>query len=138
MDALAITFRMDRRVDRIITPLAIRQAEVLVRGHIDRLLVNSPYSNLEIRGKVMPYKPLEIDRTNMTIMGISFPDLKTLERVSNALGSNMFEGFNDYRKLDAADSQPRQPYRYENQLFPPHNPRKAAGRRGFARRCYAE
>jgi hypothetical protein len=47
----------------------------------------------------MPYKPLEIDRTNMTIMGISFPDLKTLERVSNALGSNMFEGFEPTSRL---------------------------------------
>jgi hypothetical protein len=47
----------------------------------------------------MPYKPLEIDRQNMTIMGISFPDLKTLERVSNALGSNMFEGFEPTSRL---------------------------------------
>jgi hypothetical protein len=35
----------------------------------------------------------------MTIMGISFPDLKTLERVSNALGSNMFEGFEPTSRL---------------------------------------
>ena len=39
------------------------------------------------------YKPIEIDRTNLTIMGVSFPDLDTLNRTANAIGSNMFEGF---------------------------------------------
>jgi putative transcriptional regulator len=39
------------------------------------------------------YTPIEIDRINLTIMGISFPDLETLESVSDAIGSNMFEGF---------------------------------------------
>lgn len=36
----------------------------------------------------------EIDRINLTIMGVKFSDLKTLESTANALGSNMFEGFN--------------------------------------------
>ncbi|MBK8721940.1 MAG: antitoxin VbhA family protein [Saprospiraceae bacterium] len=36
---------------------------------------------------------IEVDRINMTIMGIKFSDLKTLESTANALGSNMFEGF---------------------------------------------
>jgi putative transcriptional regulator len=40
------------------------------------------------------FKPLEVDRNNMTIMGVPFSDLKTLESTANALGSNMFEGFN--------------------------------------------
>ncbi|MDR1973536.1 MAG: antitoxin VbhA family protein [Bacteroidales bacterium] len=26
-------------------------------------------------------------------MGVSFPDLKTLQNTANAIGSNMFEGF---------------------------------------------
>ncbi|MFP3043377.1 antitoxin VbhA family protein [Treponema primitia] len=41
----------------------------------------------------MAYKPLEVDRQNLTIMGVRFPDLETLNRVSSAIGSNMFEGF---------------------------------------------
>ncbi len=39
------------------------------------------------------YKPIEIDRENLTIMGVSFPDLKTLDTTADAIGSNMFEGF---------------------------------------------
>lgn len=40
------------------------------------------------------FTPLKIDRTNLTIMGVKFSDLKTLENTANALGSNMFEGYN--------------------------------------------
>jgi hypothetical protein len=36
---------------------------------------------------------IEIDRNNLTIMGIKFSDINTLENTANALGSNMFEGF---------------------------------------------
>jgi putative transcriptional regulator len=39
------------------------------------------------------YHPIAIDRENLTIMGVKFADLKTLESTANALGSNMFEGF---------------------------------------------
>jgi putative transcriptional regulator len=39
------------------------------------------------------YTPLDINRENLTIMGIEFPDLKSLESAANAIGSNMFEGF---------------------------------------------
>lgn len=39
------------------------------------------------------YNTIEIDRDNLTIMGIKFSDIKTLESTANALGSNMFEGF---------------------------------------------
>jgi putative transcriptional regulator len=39
------------------------------------------------------FNTIEIDRNNLTIMGVKFPDLKTLENTANALGSNMFEGF---------------------------------------------
>ena len=39
------------------------------------------------------FKTIEIDRNNLTIMGVRFSDLKTLEITANAIGSNMFEGF---------------------------------------------
>ncbi|MFN7300887.1 MAG: antitoxin VbhA family protein [Bacteroidota bacterium] len=39
------------------------------------------------------YTIIEIDRENLTIMGVEFSDLRTLERTASALGSNMFEGF---------------------------------------------
>ncbi|MCH7414188.1 antitoxin VbhA family protein [Belliella sp. R4-6] len=39
------------------------------------------------------FATIEIDRNNLTIMGVKFSDLKTLESTANALGSNMFEGF---------------------------------------------
>ena len=39
------------------------------------------------------FTPINVDRINLTIMGVKFSDLKTLEDTANALGSNMFEGF---------------------------------------------
>ena len=39
------------------------------------------------------YKPIKIDREKLTIMGVLFPDLTTLDRTANAIGSNMYEGF---------------------------------------------
>ncbi len=39
------------------------------------------------------FNTIEIDRHNLTIMGVVFSDLKTLESTASALGSNMFEGF---------------------------------------------
>ena len=44
------------------------------------------------------YKPIDINRNNLTIMGVPFSDLKTLESTANAIGSNMFEGFNPTQK----------------------------------------
>ena len=41
----------------------------------------------------MAYKPIEIDRQRLTIMGVRFSDLDTLNSAANAIGSNMFEGF---------------------------------------------
>jgi putative transcriptional regulator len=41
----------------------------------------------------MTYKPIEINRENLTIMGVRFPDLETLNSTADAIGSNMFEGF---------------------------------------------
>ena len=40
------------------------------------------------------FNTIEIDRNNLTIMGVKFSDLITLENTANALGSNMFEGYN--------------------------------------------
>jgi putative transcriptional regulator len=39
------------------------------------------------------FNTIEIDRKNLTIMGIKFSDLSILESTANALGSNMFEGY---------------------------------------------
>jgi hypothetical protein len=47
----------------------------------------------------MAYKPIEIDRQNLTIMGIRFSDLDTLNSAANAIGSNMFEGFEPTPRL---------------------------------------
>jgi putative transcriptional regulator len=41
----------------------------------------------------MAYEPIQIDRKNLTLMGVPFPDEKTLISTANAIGSNMFEGF---------------------------------------------
>ena len=41
----------------------------------------------------MAYKPISIDRENLTLMGVVFPDEKTLNSAARAIGSNMFEGF---------------------------------------------
>ena len=39
------------------------------------------------------YKPIHIDRENLTIMGVSFPNLSVLNSTASAIGSNMYEGF---------------------------------------------
>ncbi|PJR03885.1 antitoxin VbhA family protein [Avrilella dinanensis] len=45
------------------------------------------------------YKAITIDRENLTLMGVQFKDLKTLESTANAIGSNMFEGFEPTTEL---------------------------------------
>jgi len=45
------------------------------------------------------YKVIEIDRTNLTIMGVQFSNLKSLENTANAIGTNMFEGFEPTKEL---------------------------------------
>ncbi|GHV53646.1 hypothetical protein FACS1894181_17530 [Bacteroidia bacterium] len=45
------------------------------------------------------YKPIEIDREKLTLMGVPFPDLATLNSVAGAIGSNMYEGFEPTAKL---------------------------------------
>ena len=44
------------------------------------------------------FKTIEIDRNKLTIMGVQFSNLKTLEITANAIGSNMFEGFEPTQK----------------------------------------
>lgn len=39
------------------------------------------------------FNTIDIDRNNLTIMGVKFPNLKTFESTANAIGSNMFEGY---------------------------------------------
>jgi putative transcriptional regulator len=39
------------------------------------------------------YKPIEVDREKLTIMGVPFPDRNSLEKAASAIGSNMFEGW---------------------------------------------
>jgi len=44
------------------------------------------------------FNTIDIDRNNLTIMGVEFSNLKTLESTANAIGSNMFEGYSPTRK----------------------------------------
>ena len=39
------------------------------------------------------YKPIDVNREKLTLMGVKFPDLKTLENTACGIGSNMYEGF---------------------------------------------
>nr|AGS53376.1 hypothetical protein [uncultured bacterium contig00018] len=41
----------------------------------------------------MPYTPIEIDRQNLTIMGVNFSSVSNFDATVNALGTVMFEGF---------------------------------------------
>ena len=47
----------------------------------------------------MAYKPIDVDRKNLTIMGVRFPDIDALNSAANAIGSNMFEGFEPTPRL---------------------------------------
>lgn len=46
----------------------------------------------------MSYTPIPINRESLTILGVSFPNLESLESTAEAIGSNMFEGFQPTRK----------------------------------------
>ena len=52
-----------------------------------------------ILNTIKMYRPIQIDRENLTLMGVTFPDLTTLDSTANAIGSNMFEGFEPTEKL---------------------------------------
>lgn len=45
------------------------------------------------------YTSIEIDRENLTLLGVKFTDLKSLESTANAIGTNMFEGFEPTKEL---------------------------------------
>jgi len=46
----------------------------------------------------MPYIPIDINRKRLTIMDVQFPNMDALESAAEAIGSNMFEGFQPTRK----------------------------------------
>jgi len=48
---------------------------------------------------VPPLPSLNIDRKNLTIMGVLFPDIETLEEFESCIASNMYEGFIPTPKL---------------------------------------
>jgi hypothetical protein len=56
-------------------------------------------SLLRIHNRTKMYKTIDIDRKNLTILGVKFSDLKTLESTANAIGTNMFEGFEPTKEL---------------------------------------
>lgn len=45
------------------------------------------------------FKAIDINRDKLTILGVKFSDLKTLESTESAIGSNMFEGFEPTKEL---------------------------------------
>lgn len=45
------------------------------------------------------YKSIEINKEKLTIMGVQFSDLETLTATANAIGTNMFEGFEPTKEL---------------------------------------
>ena len=46
----------------------------------------------------MAFNPVIIDSENLTFCGVTFPDLDTLSKTANAIGSNIFEGFRPTQK----------------------------------------
>jgi putative transcriptional regulator len=51
------------------------------------------FSKFLRKGNSTMYKPIAIDRERLTLMGVPFPDLETLENAASGIGSNMFEGY---------------------------------------------
>jgi hypothetical protein len=45
------------------------------------------------------YKTIDIDRKKLTIMRVQFSDITTLENTANAIGTDMFEGFEPTKEL---------------------------------------
>ena len=45
------------------------------------------------------YKTIDVDRKNLTIMGVKFSNIISLEKTANAIGTNMFEGFEPTKEL---------------------------------------
>ena len=47
----------------------------------------------------MTLNNIQFDRCNLTISGVKFPDLDTLNSVATALASQVYEGFHPTRRL---------------------------------------
>jgi putative transcriptional regulator len=46
-----------------------------------------------VRREKVAYAPIEVNRESLTIMGVTFPDIDSLELAASGIGTNMFEGF---------------------------------------------
>ena len=46
----------------------------------------------------MAFNAILINRENLTFCGVTFSDIETLNKTANAIGSNMFEGFEPTQK----------------------------------------
>ena len=46
----------------------------------------------------MAFTTIVINRENLTFCDVVFPDIETLDKTANAIGSNMFEGFQPTQK----------------------------------------
>jgi hypothetical protein len=46
-----------------------------------------------LKSLTIPYKPIDVNRKNLTIMGVSFSSVDNFEAAVNTLGTVMFEGF---------------------------------------------
>jgi putative transcriptional regulator len=46
----------------------------------------------------MAFNPVLVDKEDLTFCGVTFPDIETLNKTANAIGSNMFEGFEPTQK----------------------------------------
>ena len=74
-------------------PLAVKYVKLFLNSDTPLLAAGRVHFVVDLKSQNM-FNTIEIDRAKLTIMGVKFLDLKTLERTANALGSNMFEGFN--------------------------------------------
>jgi len=49
--------------------------------------------NAESSILILMYREIEVDKENLTLMGVRFSSIEELDMTANAIGSNMFEGF---------------------------------------------
>jgi putative transcriptional regulator len=45
------------------------------------------------------YTEIEMDKENLTLMGVKFSSIEELDMTANAIGSNIFEGFEPTTEL---------------------------------------
>lgn len=65
----------------------------LIRILLEALDIREMHKFVKDRAAHTMFNTIEINRSNLTIMGVKFSDIETLERTASAIGSNMFEGF---------------------------------------------